>query len=215
MYYSPGLILFISYARLPDTFLRDTVQPHQYYLDTLLVCHVILNPNKKNLSYKHPTTKKHPYTYHLHTSNHMATSAARSSVLGGYRRLLRLRKRVFVGDQYAIDQARVQLRLEFLKHKDVRDTQELAGLVKGIEEVEEMFTMNIVQGKLNQEGNYEVKLRPEQHLKDKEHEMVTHVDDRLVNDNVVVERTTVQKEGRGGGSGGGCCGGGCGDSSKK
>ena len=31
MYYSPGLILFFPYARLPDTFLRDTVQPHLYF----------------------------------------------------------------------------------------------------------------------------------------------------------------------------------------
>lgn len=47
-----------------------------------------------------------------------ATSTSlRSSVLGGYRRLLRLRYQVFVGDQYAIDQARVQLRAEFLKNR--------------------------------------------------------------------------------------------------
>ena len=32
MYFSPGLILFVSYARLPDTFLRDTVKPHLYSL---------------------------------------------------------------------------------------------------------------------------------------------------------------------------------------
>lgn len=49
----------------------------------------------------------------------------------------------------------------------------------------------------------EVRLRPEKHLKDKEHEMVTHVDDRLVNQSVVVERTKA-----GGGGGGGGCGGG-------
>lgn len=100
----------------------------------------------------------------------MAAPAAaqnlRISVLGGYRRLMRLRKRVrclceggalyrgetgddgglthtdaptqpmgdrllafarqvFAGDQYAIDQARQQLRVEFMRHKDVRDPVEL------------------------------------------------------------------------------------------
>ncbi len=119
-----------------------------------------------------------------------------------------------------------------------------------------MFMHNIVQGRLNDEGNYgafyvsvcvgashasryrrqsieahsarfclhppfpsqiirtEVKLRPEQHLQGKAHEEVTHVDDRLVNKTVVVERTkgsssgSKRKEGEGGG--GGCCGGGSG-----
>jgi hypothetical protein len=32
---------------------------------------------------------------------------------------------VFAGDQFAIEQARHQLRLEFLRHKDVRDPHEL------------------------------------------------------------------------------------------
>ena len=47
----------------------------------------------------------------------MTSTDLRSSVLGGYRRLMRLRLQVFVGDQYAIDQARLKLRAEFLKHR--------------------------------------------------------------------------------------------------
>ncbi len=47
----------------------------------------------------------------------LTSTGLRSSVLGGYRRLMRLRLQVFVGDQYAIDQARLQLRAEFLKHR--------------------------------------------------------------------------------------------------
>jgi len=46
-----------------------------------------------------------------------ASTGLKSSVLGGYRRLLRLRLRVFQGDQYAMDQARLQLRTEFNKHR--------------------------------------------------------------------------------------------------
>ncbi|EKU22921.1 hypothetical protein NGA_0427300 [Nannochloropsis gaditana CCMP526] len=124
-----------------------------------------------------------------------ASTGLKSSVLGGYRRLLRLRLRVFQGDQYAMDQARLQLRTEFNKHRHVQDHRELEGLVAGIREVEEMFSENIVQGRLNEAGNYEVRLRPEVHLKGKEHEMVTHVDDRLVGDTVVVERSRAPRDG--------------------
>jgi uncharacterized membrane protein len=58
----------------------------------------------------------------------------------------------------------------------------------------------------------EVKLRPEDHLQGREHEEVTHVDDRLVNKTVVVERTTGSASSSKGkeGGGGACCGGGCG-----
>ena len=34
-------------------------------------------------------------------------------------------RQVFAGDKYAIDQARQQLRVEFMRHKDVRDPVEL------------------------------------------------------------------------------------------
>jgi len=84
-------------------------------------------------------------------------------------------------------------RLLPLQH--VQDHRELEGLVAGIREVEEMFSENIVQGRLNEAGNYEVRLRPEVHLKGKEHEMVTHVDDRLVGDTVVVERSRAPRDG--------------------
>lgn len=56
----------------------------------------------------------------------------------------------------------------------------------------------------------EVKLRPEEHLKGKEHEEVVHVDDRLVNKTVVVERTKGKGKEEKEGDAGACCGGGCG-----
>jgi len=92
-------------------------------------------------------------------------------------------------------------------HQHVQNPEELSGLIAGIREVEEMFSENIVQARLNDAGNYEVNLKPEVHLKGKEHEMMTHVDDRLVGDTVVVERSEAPKKDEGGG----CCGGGCGD----
>ena len=57
----------------------------------------------------------------------MASKAAklRLEVLGGYRRLMKLRKQVFAGDQFAIGASRVQLREEFLKNKEVKDLQQI------------------------------------------------------------------------------------------
>ena len=97
----------------------------------------------------------------------------------------------------------------------VQNPEELSGLIAGIREVEEMFSENIVQAKLNDAGNYEVNLKPEVHLKGKEHEMMTHVDDRLVGDTVVVERSEAPRKQEGKEEGGGCCGGGCGDKNKE
>ncbi len=55
----------------------------------------------------------------------------------------------------------------------MQNPEELSGLIAGIREVEEMFSENIVQVRLNDAGNNEVNLKPEIHLKGKEHEMMT------------------------------------------
>ena len=72
----------------------------------------------------------------------------------GFRKLLRTAKYVFKGDTFAITQARITLRQDFLKNKDVTDKLQLTELLRGIEEVDEMLRFNIVQGKLNERGNY-------------------------------------------------------------
>lgn len=77
-----------------------------------------------------------------------------SSALNGYRRLLRSTKLVFKSDIYALKQARVQLREEFIKNKHITSSSELKLLLQGIDEVDEMLKFNIVQGKLNDRGNY-------------------------------------------------------------
>jgi len=51
--------------------------------------------------------------------------ALRRQVLGGYRRLMKLRKQVFAGDQFAIAASRAQLRQEFLKNKELKDLGEI------------------------------------------------------------------------------------------
>lgn len=83
------------------------------------------------------------------------------SALSGYRRLLRTAKKVFDQDHYAISQAKIKLREEFLKNAHVENEKELTELYKGIDEVDEMLRFNIVQGKLNERGNYEMKISEE------------------------------------------------------
>ena len=61
---------------------------------------------------------------------------------------------VFKRDTFALISAKTQLKTEFLKNKAVNDPEELRALIKGIEEVDEMLRFNIVQGALNENGNY-------------------------------------------------------------
>ncbi len=49
---------------------------------------------------------------------------------------------------------RLRLREEFFKNKVVNDKYELAKLIAGIDEVDEMLNFNIVQGVANKRGNY-------------------------------------------------------------
>ena len=77
-----------------------------------------------------------------------------SNAINGYRRLLRSTRNVFKNDSYALQQARLQLKSEFIKNKNITNNNELVLLLQGIDEVDEMLRFNIVQGKLNDRGNY-------------------------------------------------------------
>eukprot|EP00611_Tribonema_gayanum_P018664 TRINITY_DN3183_c0_g1_i1.p1 TRINITY_DN3183_c0_g1~~TRINITY_DN3183_c0_g1_i1.p1 ORF type:complete len:132 (-),score=32.48 TRINITY_DN3183_c0_g1_i1:90-485(-) len=87
--------------------------------------------------------------------------AMRSRVMAGYRSLLRTRLVVFKDDARAIRASKMKLKEEFMKNKNVTDAKKLASLLKGIEEVQQMLLHNVVQGKRNERGNYEVRLRPD------------------------------------------------------
>jgi Complex 1 protein (LYR family) len=67
------------------------------------------------------------------------------SAKSGYRRLLRSAKHVFGKDLYAYQSARQELKAQFIKNKDVTDSNELKKLLLGIEEVDEMLRFNVVQ----------------------------------------------------------------------
>ena len=74
--------------------------------------------------------------------------------LSGYRRLLKSATVLFRQDQFALINAKSELKSEFLKNKSITNAEELDILLRGIGEVDEMLRFNIVQGKLNENGNY-------------------------------------------------------------
>jgi hypothetical protein len=84
-----------------------------------------------------------------------------SKALSGFRKLLRASRHVFRDDHRAVNAARLQLRTEFLRNKDEKDVVSLEELFQGVDEVEEMLRFNIVQGSLNERGNYAVRLTEE------------------------------------------------------
>jgi hypothetical protein len=71
-----------------------------------------------------------------------------------YRRLLRSVQKAFGNDKYALKNARIELKKEFIKSKNVTNSDELDELYKGVEEVDEMLNFHLVQASLNQRGNY-------------------------------------------------------------
>lgn len=71
-----------------------------------------------------------------------------------FRKLLRSANIVFKQDLFALNQAKITLKAEFLKNKNISDPIELDALLRGVEEVDEMLRFNIIQGSLNARGNY-------------------------------------------------------------
>ncbi|ETV98319.1 hypothetical protein H310_09019 [Aphanomyces invadans] len=102
-------------------------------------------------------------------------AAARVHVLGGYRRLLRASQQTFGADKRAVVEARKAVRAAFLENRDVHDTQALSALIKGIDEAEAMLLYNIVQGKANEKGTFEVKLTDPQKSRIRKDEELTEI----------------------------------------
>lgn len=71
-----------------------------------------------------------------------------------YRRLLKTVEKTFRGDSFALSKARQEVRSQFLVNQHIRDTLQIEKLWRDAEEVEEMLAFNIVQGRLNERGNY-------------------------------------------------------------
>ncbi|XP_024384033.1 mitochondrial zinc maintenance protein 1, mitochondrial [Physcomitrium patens] len=88
-------------------------------------------------------------------------ASARGEVLALFRSLLRTRKQCFAGDSEMLAASAKQIRDEFEGHRNVGAGEELDKLVTKAREAVEFMKVNIVQAKLNERGNYEVKLKSE------------------------------------------------------
>jgi complex III assembly factor LYRM7 len=85
-----------------------------------------------------------------------SSTAARTRVLLGYRRLFRARQSLFAGDTVALRESRTAIRAEFIKHKAVPTSgDQFEGLMTMVDEAEDMLRHSFLQGKLNEQtGNY-------------------------------------------------------------
>eukprot|EP00897_Mesotaenium_endlicherianum_P010439 jgi/Mesen1/9423/ME000618S08812 len=86
-----------------------------------------------------------------------------SSPLGviAFRRLLRAQRVIFKGDDFARSEAMKAIRSGFDENRHVSDPQEIQRLAGEAHEAAEFLRLNVVQAKLNSQGNYEMKLQEE------------------------------------------------------
>ncbi|KAH7482189.1 hypothetical protein PRIC1_008324 [Phytophthora ramorum] len=122
--------------------------------------------------------------------------SVRVQVLGGYRRLLRASRQAFRGDAYALQQARAALRENFVANRDVNDSEQLDGLVKGIDEAEGMLLHHIVQGRAKQEEGkdvprFEVKLTDPQRQAMRKDEEITPLTEKSASEPLVMNSGNV------------------------
>ena len=88
-----------------------------------------------------------------------SSAAVNPAAAAAFRRLMRARADLFQGDAYALDESRSKLREEFGAQREVSDPEQIAELLRGADEVEELLRENVVQGRLNERGNYAVKVK--------------------------------------------------------
>ncbi|OWA54247.1 Telomerase Cajal body protein 1 [Hypsibius exemplaris] len=80
----------------------------------------------------------------------------RSQVLSLYRTLLRTTQTVFGEDVEAVMKARVEIRSQIHAQRDVTDKAELEELILILRETDRVLRYGVLQGKLNERGNYQV-----------------------------------------------------------
>ena len=85
-------------------------------------------------------------------------NSLRPRVLSGYRRLLRARLLPFMNDNHALSASRVELKTQFMLNKDVSSAAEIEELLKGIDEVEEMLRSSVVQGRVKEDQDGDVRV---------------------------------------------------------
>ncbi|RYH25578.1 hypothetical protein EON65_15535 [archaeon] len=60
----------------------------------------------------------------------------------------------FGQDVKALKLARIQLKQEFVKNKNISDSKHLQALMKDVDDIDEMLRFHIVQGKKNEKGSF-------------------------------------------------------------
>ena len=76
-----------------------------------------------------------------------------------FRELLRARARLFAGDEKALDASLVEIRSHFDSNKNATDEKEIQKRIRDGEEARDFLTMNVLQGKMNERGNFETSLK--------------------------------------------------------
>lgn len=76
-----------------------------------------------------------------------------------FRELLRARARLFAGDEKALDASLVEIRSHFDSNKNATDEKEIQKRIRDGEEARDFLTMNVLQGKMNERGNFETTLK--------------------------------------------------------
>ena len=112
---------------------------------------------------KTKTTQKEPPPRQI-TRSYMSLSSSSSSLLGHearrlLRRLLRARLALFHGDEKALQASAIEIRSHFDQHKDIANEEEIRKRIKEGKEAEMFLTTNVLQGKMNERGNFETKLK--------------------------------------------------------
>ncbi|KAL3699927.1 hypothetical protein R1sor_017949 [Riccia sorocarpa] len=91
----------------------------------------------------------------------MATAPRVNEVRSVFRALLRVRRQAFAGDEHALAASAVQIRQEFEANRHVNDEKTVSELIAQAREAVDFIGLNVVQAKLNDRGNYEMKLAKE------------------------------------------------------
>ncbi|KAG0610031.1 hypothetical protein M758_7G033300 [Ceratodon purpureus] len=88
-------------------------------------------------------------------------AGARSEAVAVFRTLMRTRRQCFAGDPDLLAASAKEIRKEFEANRNVGPGEELESLISKAREGVEFMRVNIVQAKLNERGNYEMKVKPE------------------------------------------------------
>ncbi|CCI39439.1 unnamed protein product [Albugo candida] len=116
--------------------------------------------------------------------------STRALVLGGYRRLLRASRLSFEGDTFALQQARLTLRNQFLDKSVISDPKAQEEMLKGIDEAESMLLHHIVQGKRvdksDEPSRFKVKLTDPQKKNMSQNEELTPVTLKSTAESIII-----------------------------